>query len=108
MGHGDGSQKYRNGSQYTGKFVTGVKHGHGRYLSSINTNHKVLEGEWENDTFQGKTIEEWEVALESFHSKTQGKSSTTSTLPVLSISKDNENSSPISSSSSSSPSLSYS
>merc|ERR1712190_44830 len=51
--HGDGSQKYRNGSQYTGKFVTGVKHGHGRYISSINTNHKVLEGEWENDTLHG-------------------------------------------------------
>ena len=58
-------------SQYTGKFVTGVKHGHGRYISSINTNHKVLEGEWENDTLHGKTIEQWEVALESFVSKIQ-------------------------------------
>eukprot|EP00347_Sterkiella_histriomuscorum_P017712 403348285 len=52
MPHGKGQMKYKNGNDYKGIFVFGVKQGYGRYFDKRD--NSLYEGEFKNDMFNGK------------------------------------------------------
>jgi len=58
---GFGQYKWTNGSNYTGQFVGGLKHGHGKWKKKA-TDHgcNTYEGEYLNDKKHGQGVFEWE------------------------------------------------
>jgi hypothetical protein len=49
-----------NGANYTGQFVGGLKHGHGKWKKNSNIGCNTYEGEYQNDKKHGNGVFEWE------------------------------------------------
>jgi hypothetical protein len=55
---GKGSQRFPDGTVYTGEFVGGLREGHGRYRSSLGA---VFEGEWQAGVRCGRGMERYPI-----------------------------------------------
>ncbi len=76
---GKGIYEWANGDQYDGSWKKGKRHGYGKFISIINEQDSIMEGQWVNDQFKGmkpqaqyKIVRKLNVERNTIHKTAEG------------------------------------